>query len=104
MENVEKRKQPVYRIVVAIILLALTAFLTYVMVDSVTIASSGENLAGLALLGPIIYAIYGSPVLIFTIIFEIIMIVKKGFSYLSIASILFVLCWVACFVVPQLVN
>ena len=104
MENVEKRNTPVYRIVIAIILLALTAFLVYVIVDSVTIASSGENFAGLALLGPIIYAIYGSPILLFTIIFEIIMIVKKGFSYLSIASIIFTLTWVACFVVPQLVN
>ncbi|MBR5192079.1 MAG: hypothetical protein IKW33_01550 [Clostridia bacterium] len=104
MENVERVKTPIYRIVIAIIFLACTIFLAYIIGASAVEATSGEQFSGLALLVPLVYAIYGSPVIVFAVVFEIIMLVKKGFSITTISSILLLVAWVGCFVLPYIVQ
>lgn len=104
MENVERVKTPIHRIIIAIIFLACTAFLAYIIGASVVEATSGEQFSGLALLIPLVYAIYGSPVILFAVIYEIVMLVKKGFSITTISSIILLVAWIVCFVLPYIVQ
>ena len=98
------KKQKILRLIIASILLLASAFLIYLTASCVYDMLHVE-LGALTILVLIAFSIYTSPILLFAIIFQIVVLVKKKFYIWDfLASILFVLSWASLYIVPIIVN
>ena len=97
------KKQPIYRKITSIILLLLCALIIY-MISMGVWEYYNVELGGFALIALIIYWLYSIPLPIILIIYEGIVIKKKGVYWFSLTSgILFLLSWALMIIIPAII-
>ena len=94
------KKAIIIRSIIAGILLAISAYFVWCVVDCIHSLLYVEW-GGLAVVVLVIFFIVASPVILAVIIYQIVMIVKKKFFIVDfIASIIFFLTWLALYIAP----
>ena len=97
------KKAIIIRSIVAGILIALSVFFVWCIVDCIH-SILNVDWGGLAIIALIAYFIYAIPVFLFVVIYQIVMLVKRKFFIFDfIASIIFVLSWLSLYLVPLIV-
>lgn len=96
--------RPVYRIVIDTILLLCSVFFIVCSISALYSAMT-EQLGALALLVPLVVGAYASPVFLFGVIFEGIMLAKRGvFAYGIISLCVFTVSYLMLFGTPWLFS
>ena len=96
--------RPAYRIVIDTILLLCSVFFIVISASAIHSAMT-EKLGALAMLVPLVVGVYASPVFLFGVIFEGIMLAKRGaFAYGIVSLCVFTTTYLLLFGTPWLFS
>ena len=96
--------KPTYRIIIDTVLLLCSVFFIVISASAVHSAMT-EKLGALALLVPLVVGVYASPVFLFGVIFEGIMLAKRGvFAYGIVSLCVFTVSYLMLFGTPWLFS
>ena len=94
----------IFKIISNVIFLICAVFFAYISIDVAYNMLQVEN-GGLAVLGSVIFFIYGAPVMLYFVIYTIIMIVKRKSNLFDlICGLLFILSYASLLVVPAIIS
>ena len=97
------KKTPILRIILSLIFILGAIFLCSINIEY--IAQYIAKGATLAVLGPIIYFIYASPVVVIVFVYQVIVLIKnKVYLPELISAIILFLSWIALFVSPLILQ
>ena len=96
--------KPTYRIIIDTVLLLCSVFFIVISASAIRSAMT-EKLGALAMLVPLVVGVYAAPVFLFGVIFEGIMLARRGaFAYGIIALCVFTLTYLLLFGTPWLFS
>ncbi len=98
------KKSIIIRSIISAILFIIAGFLIYVNVDVAYNILYVEN-GGWSVIASILFFAYFSPVVLITIIYQLVLLIKKKFFIFDfIASILFILSWASLLIIPKIID
>ena len=94
----------IYKIISNVLLLICSAFFAYITISSVHTMLT-EEMGGLAILITISIMAYGVPAILYAIIYNIVMGIKKKYTFFDgITLAIFLICYASLLVAPIIVN